>query len=133
MVQLRPLMGVVGLGVLVCLVVIAALAPQGGALVLESAGSEHAVENSFFDNLAARDLAKDRRSHNSKDLHSSHMSLTAKQERAVEDRYFKGAAAGKAQSQLAGVHAAHKLPVKLWKVCVYCVGGVPACTTCACV
>jgi len=102
-----------------CVAAIATLGVQQPALVLESASSEHAVENSFFDSLAAKDLAKDRTSHNAKDLHTSHTTLSAKQERAVENSYYKDAAAGQKQTKLAGVHAAHKLPAKHWKPMPY--------------
>jgi hypothetical protein len=100
--KIKPLLAVVGLGVCMCVSVIITLGNQTPALVLESADSEHAIENSFFDSLAAKDLAKDRRSRKSKDLNSKQTALSDKQERQVENNYFKGVGKdkGKTQSKL---------------------------------
>jgi len=107
----------VGLGVVLCIAAIVNIEVQRpSGIVLESAHAEHAVENSFFDQLAAKDLAKDKRSRNAKDLHSSHTSLSAKQERAIEDSYFKGVGStGTKNHKL----AAHKVPAKHWKPLPY--------------
>ena len=88
--KIKPLLAVVGLGVCMCVAVIITLGNQTPTLVLESADSEHAIENSFFDSLAAKDLAKDRRARKSKDLNSKQTALSDKQERQVENNYFKG-------------------------------------------
>jgi hypothetical protein len=119
--KIKPLLAVVGLGVCMCVAVIITLGNQTPALVLESADSEHAIENSFFDSLAARDLAKDRRARKNKNLNSKQTALSDKQERQVENNYFKGVGQdkGKTQSKLAGVHASHKMPAKVWKPTPY--------------
>ena len=88
--RLLPILGVVALGVVLCIGAIVTLGGQRPALVLESSGAEHAVENSFFDDLAAKDLAKDRRSKNTKAARGAHTALSAAQERAVENSYFQG-------------------------------------------
>ena len=107
--RLLPILGVVALGVVLCIGAIVTLGGQRPALVLESSGAEHAVENSFFDELAANDLAKDRRSKNAKDARRAHATaLSAAQERAVEDSYFKsvGSSGAKAPHPAARKHAA---------------------------
>jgi len=88
--RLLPILGVVALGVVLCIGAIGTLGGHRPALVLESSGAEHAVENSFFDELAAKDLAKDRRSKNAKAARGAHTTLSAVQERAVENSFFQG-------------------------------------------
>ena len=120
--RLLPVLGVMALGVCLCVAVIVTLGAQTPAVVLESASAEHAIENSFFDSLAAKHHAKDRKSGNAKDLQGSDTSLSAKQERVVEDNFFQTVAKGKAAAakpKLAGVHASHKMTAKHWKPMPY--------------
>lgn len=110
--RLLPVLGAIGLGVCLCLAAIVTLSVQQ-PLALESSKAEHAAENSFFDSLAAKDLAKDRKSHNAKDVHGSHKMLSARQARALADSYYKHVGAAKHHSVAA--HPAHKVKAQHWK------------------
>jgi len=104
-------LGAVGLGVCLCVAAIVTLSVQR-PLALESSKAEHAAENSFFDSLAAEDLAKDRKSHNAKAALGTHKTLSASQARALAASYYKHVGAAKAHSPAA--HPAHKIKAKHW-------------------
>ena len=110
--RLLPVLGAVGLGVCLCVAAIVTLSVQR-PLALESSKAEHAAENSFFDSLAAEDLAKDRKSHNAKAALGTHKTLSASQARALAASYYKHVGAAKAHSP--AVHPAHKMKAKHWK------------------
>jgi len=106
--RLLPVLGAVGVGVCLCIAAIVTLGTQRPrSNALESSGAEHAAENSFFDSLAARDLAKDRKSRNAKDAVGSRKALSASQARALATSYFKHV--GEAPA------GARKGPAKHWK------------------
>jgi hypothetical protein len=90
---LMRVVAVVGLGVCLCVAAIVTLRAQQQALVLESGAGERAAENSFFDELAAKDFAKDRRSKVNR--HISHQGKVSKPQ-----LHMKGAQSPKSHPKL---------------------------------
>jgi hypothetical protein len=114
--RLLPVLGAVGVGVCLCVAAIVTLGAQRPRSIgLESSSAEHAAENSFFDSLAARDLAKDRKSRNAKDALGSHKALSASQARTLANSYFKHVGEAPVGHQATAHAGARKVPAKHWK------------------
>ena len=101
-----------------CVVALVALgSSQQQARVLESADDEVAVENSFFDALAAKDAAKSRRHAHVPLRGAKKPVLSAKQARAEEAAFYSSMGGGRAfgaHSWPKAAHTARKPPHKPW-------------------